>query len=293
MEDIQFERGDIWEDPKGGHRVGCLDATDPQDVARLMGREKANLAVQDPPYNQVDFKIRKISDYIEWSEKWVDNTIAVLSDDSNFYIWMGADQNDGFQPLPDFMIMMRDKPVDTRSFVTMRNQRGYGTQKNWMAVRQELLYYVKGNPRFEVQYTDIPKKTKGYYKKVNGKVTENIERSKSDCIRPGNVWYDIQQVFYKMHENVKPCKSQKPLASAERIIESSSSEDDLVIDFFSHSGTTLLQSEISNRRCYTMDMDPEYCRLTVKRLQWFRETGKRGWQNEDPNSVESFQSSLF
>ncbi len=50
-----------------------------------------------------------------------------------------------------------------------------------MAIRQELLYYTKGKPIFNVraEYTDIPKKTKGYYKKINGKITENFERSKS------------------------------------------------------------------------------------------------------------------
>jgi site-specific DNA-methyltransferase (adenine-specific) len=44
----------------------------------------------------------------------------------------------------------------------MRNQRGYGTQKNWMAIRQECLYYVKGEPNFTVQYTDIPKILRRY-----------------------------------------------------------------------------------------------------------------------------------
>ena len=46
------------------------------------------------------------------------------------------------------MVMMRELPFRPRSFVTMRNQRGYGTQKNWMAARQELLYYVKGKSAF-------------------------------------------------------------------------------------------------------------------------------------------------
>ena len=67
----------------------------------------------------------------------------------------------------------------------MRNQRGYGTLKNWMAVRQELLYYVKGSPVFnvEAEYTDIPKILRGYYKEVNGVVTENLARSKSGTMR--------------------------------------------------------------------------------------------------------------
>ncbi len=82
--------------------------------------------------------------------KWISNVLSILDKDASLYIWLGADQNDGFQPLPEFMIMMREfEELKTRSFITMRNQRGYGTQKNWMSVRQELLYYIKGNPHFQ------------------------------------------------------------------------------------------------------------------------------------------------
>lgn len=278
----KFEYGVIWHDPISGHRVGCLDASKKEDVKKLMQGEKAILAIQDPPYNvdiNDEFGNLPLDQYIKWSENWIDNTIEVLADDSSLYIWLGADIRNDLQPLPDFMIMMRRKPVKIRNFITMRNQRGYGTQKNWMAVRQELLYYIKGNPIFNVQaeYTDIPKKTRGYYKEVNGKITENFERSKSLTIRAGNVWYDIQQVFYLMHENIEGCFAQKPLKSAKRIIDASSKEGDLIIDFFGHSGSTLLQAEISKRKCYTMDINPTYCKIMVARLLHYRRTGETGW----------------
>jgi site-specific DNA-methyltransferase (adenine-specific) len=179
--------------------------------------------------------------------------------------------------------MMRDfRNLTSRSFITMRNQRGYGTQKNWMAVRQELLYYTKGNPTFTVQYTDIPKVLRGYYKEVNGQVTENLQRSKSENIRASNVWIDIQQVFYRMEENVSGCYAQKPLKAIERIVDASSSPKDIVIDFFSHSGTTLVVCEKSNRRCFTADIDPVYCEVTIRRLERFRAHGLTGWQNGHP-----------
>jgi len=277
-----FEYGVIWEDPISGHKIGCLDVSKKEDVEKLMQDKKAILAVQDPPYNvdiNDEFGNLPLDRYISWSEKWVDNTIDILDKNSSLYIWLGADIRDALQPLPDFMIMMRNKPVSIRNFITMRNQRGYGTQKNWMAIRQELLYYIKGEPIFNVQaeYTDIPKKTKGYYKEVNGKVTENFERSKSLTIRAGNVWHDIQQVFYLMHENIEGCFAQKPLKSAKRIIEASSSKGDIVIDFFGHSGSTLLQAELSKRKCYTMDIDPNYCKIMAARLLHFRRTGETGW----------------
>ncbi len=282
----RLKRGEIWVDPDGKHRVCCLDAANSDDIDLLMGDDKAVLAVHDPPYNLALFERRTVSEFIAWCVKWIANTERVLKDDSALYIWLGADQRDGFQPLPDFMMMMRDTSFNSRSFITMRNQRGYGTQKNWMAVRQELLYYTRGNPVFNIQaeYTDIPKILKGYYKEVSGEITENLQRSRSDTIRAGNVWVDVQQVFYRLEENVSGCYAQKPLKSLERIIQASSSEHNLVIDFFAHSGTTLLAAEILNRRCSTADIDPVFCELTIRRLEHYRSTGLTGWQNGNPFS---------
>jgi site-specific DNA-methyltransferase (adenine-specific) len=279
--------GQLWEDPQGQHRVGCLDAVDPAQMAQLMGEHRAALAIHDPPYNLVAFPRRSIDEFIAWCRSWVRLTVDSLKEDASFYIWLGADQNEGFQPLPDFMIMMRDFPeFEARSFLTMRNQRGYGTQKNWMAVRQELLYYIKGSPVFTTQYTDIPKILRGYYKQVNGQLTENLERGKSPTIRPGNVWVDIQQVFYRMEENVSGCYAQKPLKAIERILQASSQQGDLVIDFFAHSGSSLLACERLGRTCFTCDLDPLFCEITIRRLEQFRRTGKTGWQNGHPFEAE-------
>jgi len=279
----RLKPGDIWCDPQGEHRVGCLDATNEEDVARLHDGEPASLAIHDPPYNLVAFEERRLQEFIDWCEQWVRNSIAHLSKDASLYIWLGADQKNSFQPLPDFMVMMRAlKEVASRSFITMRNQRGYGTQKNWMAVRQELLYYTKGNPSFSVQYTDIPKILRGYYKEVGGQLTENGERGKSNNIRPGNVWVDIQQVFYRMQENVSGCYAQKPLKCIDRIINASSKKGDVVTDYFAHSGTTLVSAASLERRCFTMDIDPVFCEIAIRRLEHFRLTGHLGWQNSHP-----------
>jgi DNA modification methylase len=282
--------GEVWEDPINRHRVGVLDATKLDDVNHIMAGERTSLMINDPPYNVKvgnantrNLSKKSLRTYIDFSRKWVRNAITVMEDNAHFYVWMGTDYRDDFQPLPDFMIMMREfEQLKPRNLITMRNQRGYGTQKNWMWVRQELLYYVRGNPDFFVVYTDIPKVLKGYYKEVNGRLTENLERSKSDTIRPGNVWFDIQQVFYRMEENVPGCYAQKPIKAIERIIESSSREGDLVVDFFAHSGTTLIAGERLGRRVYIFDIDPIFAEITIRRLENYRETGKTGWQWRNP-----------
>jgi len=277
----RLKSGEVWEDESGRHVVACGDAADTVFIKSLFRGRSASLAVHDPPYNLVMFTRRSVSEFIEWCRRWVDNTHDILADDASLYVWLGADQKNHFQPLPQFMAMMAETEFASRSYITMRNQRGYGTQKNWMAVRQELLYYTKGSPAFQVQYTDIPKILRGYYKDVRGVRTENCERSHSAKIRPGNVWVDIQQVFYRMHENVNGCYGQKPLQAIERIVRASSRQNDTVADFFAHSGTTLLACEKTDRRCITVDIDPVFAEVTIRRLERYRETGETGWQAEN------------
>ncbi|QQS38150.1 MAG: site-specific DNA-methyltransferase [Ignavibacteriales bacterium] len=281
-------KGDTWIDTSKKHKVGCFNAEDTPAIRSFLKSKKATLAIQDPPYNFVAFQERNVDEFIKWSKLWIENTEKILDENCSLYIWLGADQNNHFQPLPEFMMMMSKSSFKSKSFITMRNQRGYGTQKNWMAIRQELLYYTKGNPVFNVnaEYTDIPKVLRGYYKTINGKSTENFERSKSENIRAGNVWVDVQQVFYRMEENVNGCYAQKPLKSIARIIEASSKENDIVVDLFAHSGTTLLACEQTGRKCYTIDADPVFCEIVIRRLEHFRKTGKTGWQNGNPFELE-------
>lgn len=282
----RLKPGEVWRDRHSGHRVGCLDATSRRQVRKLCGQKKSSLAIHDLPYNFIAFEQKKVNEFIRWCRRVVANTEKVLADDSNLYLWIGADQRAQFAPLPELILMMRETDFQSRSFITLRNQRGYGTQQNWMSVRQELLYYAKGHPNFSPQYTEIPKTVGGYYKKVAGQITENSERGRSDTLRAGNVWIDIQQVFYRMEENVNGCYAQKPLKAIKRIIEASSSPGDLVLDFFAHSGTTLLAAEMAGRTCLTMDIDPIFCEITIRRLEHFRQTGRTGWQNSNPFARE-------
>lgn len=284
--------GDVWTDPVRGHRVGCLDASDPESYQCLMQNENPVMAVNDPPYNfcignehSKLLSSEKLEEYIQFSRLWIKNLLSHLADHASFYLWTGADIKNGFQPLPDLMLLLRQFPeLVPRNFITMRNQRGYGTQKNWMWVRQELLYYVKGNPPFfpEAEYTDIPRILRGYYKDVGGETTETSERSRSEFIRAGNVWVDIQQVFYRLEENVPGCYAQKPLKSIERIIASGTRAGEGVVDLFSHSGTTLIAGEQLGRRVFTCDIEPVFAELTIRRLERLRATGKTGWQWKNP-----------
>lgn len=284
--------GGIWEDPVRGHRVGVLDATSAGDVDAILGPDRPALCVADPPYNVVvgarntaALGRQGTDDYDRFTDAWLDAVLPALARSASLYVFLGADMRNGFHPLPEFCMAMRQRDGwSARNWITLRNQRGYGTQKNWMWVRQELLYYVREAPAFnvEAEYTDIPKILRGYYKDVAGARTENTERGKAETIRAGNVWVDIQQVFYRLHENVPGCYAQKPLKAIERIVRSASQEGDVVLDPFAHSGTTLVAAERLGRRCITFDNDPVFAEIAIRRLERLRATGLTGWQCAHP-----------
>src|SRR6267143_6078375 len=95
----RLKHGEVWEDPSGRHRVGCLDASRSEDARKLLGGALAQLALHDPPYNLVAFEKRCVGQFVDWCSQWIANTDRGLAKDASLYIWIGADQNEGFQPL--------------------------------------------------------------------------------------------------------------------------------------------------------------------------------------------------
>jgi DNA modification methylase len=61
--------------------------------------------------------------------------------------------------------------------------------------------------------------------------------------------------------------TSKPVALVLKAINNSSDEGDIVWDGFGGSGTTLIACEISNRRCYMMELDPKYIKIIIDRWE--------------------------
>jgi len=65
----------------------------------------------------------------------------------------------------------------------------------------------------------------------------------------------------------------KPVAMIERAIKSSTPQGAIVAEPFLGSGTTLIAAEQLGRKCYGMEISPQYCDVIVKR--WENLTGKK------------------
>ena len=66
--------------------------------------------------------------------------------------------------------------------------------------------------------------------------------------------------------------TMKPVALCEKAIANSSKVDNIVLDPFGGSGSTLIACEKLGRRCYMMEIDEHYCDVIIKRYEDF--TGK-------------------
>src|SRR6266571_3238779 len=78
----RLQQGEVWEDPAGKHRIGCLDASQWKHVQRLAGDDLAEIALHDPPYNLVAFETRSVGEFVDWCRQWIANSDRVLANDA-------------------------------------------------------------------------------------------------------------------------------------------------------------------------------------------------------------------
>ena len=69
----------------------------------------------------------------------------------------------------------------------------------------------------------------------------------------------------ELNRRVHP--TQKPVELHARILEDFTKPDDVILDCFGGSGTTLIASEITGRKCLMMEISPEYCEIITRRYE--------------------------
>jgi DNA modification methylase len=87
---------------------------------------------------------------------------------------------------------------------------------------------------------------------------------------------DKSVLFYPRPNKSKLHPTTKPLGLVRRLVLNSTNIGDVVFDGLLGSGTTLLVCEQTKRRCFGIELDPEYCQTIIKR--WEKMTGKKAKQ---------------
>ena len=153
----------------------------------------------------------------------------------------------------------------------------YFTKSQWLLPTKE--QYMKlqalgqGHQAFQKDYEEIKKDyeeiKKDYYK------TRAYFNNTHDNMN--NVWH-FNRTTGKEREAAQGHATPKPVALCGRAIETSSREDEIVLDLFGGSGSTLIACEQLNRKCYMMELDPLYIDVILDR--WEKFTGEKAIKEE-------------
>lgn len=226
------QRGDIW--TVGRHRLMCGDATSADDVAALMGGKRANLLLTDPPYG-VSFKSSsgltiqndsiKDEDFYSFLKSVFSAAVDCLEKGAAAYIFHADTEGLNFR----------------RAFVDA----GFHLAGCCIWVKDSL---VLGRSDYQWQHEPV---LYGFLQ--NGKHSWYSDRKQT------TIWN-----FAKPKKNANHPTS-KPLDLLSYPIQNSSQENAIVLDTFGGSGSTLMACELTNRICYTMELDEKYASVILRR----------------------------
>ena len=265
--------GDIYQ--LGQHRLMCGDATKLRDVEILLAGESVDLVITDPPYNMgyegagntKDRKSKRImndklpeSEFREFLNKAYLSYINSMKDGASIYVFYKELGNGIF----------------------MQEMRAAG-----LTYKQELIWakdhFVLGGSKYQSMYEPCLMGCKGDRIAVwnggrkQGSVVESIDLMGEDEVRE-----TLKKILNEQDTDLLREKKQtvndlhptmKPVRLIARFIRNSSNKGDLVMDLFGGSGTTMIASEQTGRKCYMMELDPKYVDVIVKRWELF--TGEK------------------
>jgi site-specific DNA-methyltransferase (adenine-specific) len=212
-----------------------------------------DIVIADPPYNLgKDYgnnnDQKTFDEYIRFSQEWIREAHRVLKNSGTIYIFMGVRFISYLYP-----ILEKEYGFIFNSWITWHYTQGLGKTKGFSPRHDDILMFTKTkNYKFFLDDVRIPQK---YYRSINNMRGAN----------PGDVWA-FSHVHY-CNANRQPHPTQKPEALIERMVLASSEKNDLVLDPFSGSGTTLRVCQQLNRRCIGIELNPEYVALAKERLK--------------------------
>ena len=285
-EEPKSKPGEIYQ--LGNHRLMCGDSTNRKDVEALMDGEVADLVVTDPPYNvnygdKADMLNKYLNDngvrntnhiqndnmssvqFIEFLKAAFANMKEALKPGGAFYIFHAS------STLWEFEEALKANEIQTRQqLIWNKNSLVLGRQ-DYQWKHEPCLYGWKDGAghyfidrrtettTIEDTPPDLNKMTKEQMKKMLEEIfSEAIPKTVIDENRPNK---------NEEHPTMKPTKL------IARLVRNSSRKDELVLDLFGGSGSTLIACEQLGRKCYSMEFDPVFVDVIVNR--WENFTGQK------------------
>lgn len=228
-EEATCKKGQLWK--LGNHYLMCGDSTNKEDVEKLMQGNKADMVFTDPPYG-------------------VSMSRSVVSGKDNSIM------NDNLSD-KEFIDLL-EKAIKNIVAFSKNNSPLY----LWIGFRA---------------YSKAEEVVKKYYKINNCIVWEKpsiglggrgYRYQHELCIFSGNINdRSLSDVWKFGRDNQGLHPTMKPIDLVSYALKNSSEKNNLILDLFGGSGSTLIACEQLNRICYTMELDEKYCDVIIKRWE--------------------------
>ena len=242
IEEPITKTGDVW--ILGNHRLMCGDSTQKEDVMRLMNKQDADMLLTDPPYNvnyegatkdklKIENDNMNNDEFYHFLEQAFVNMFDSIKEGGSIYVFHADTEGLNFR----------------NAFINA----GFKLAECLVWVKNT---FVMGRQDYQWKHEPI------LYGWKEGTSHYFIESRKESTVLE----------FDKPSKNAEH-PTMKPIDLLVYLIKNSSKENDLILDLFGGSGSSLIAAEQTKRKCYVMELDPKYCDVIVRR--WENLTGQK------------------
>jgi DNA modification methylase len=243
LEKWQVKTGDLWQ--IGEHRLLCGDSTKREDVERVMGGELAKLVWTDPPYgvsygdkleeaNPMGYMVRQIEnddlppDQLEsFLRTALSNVAEYCADGAGIYVASPAGT-----PLPALIASFAGSGFDYHWGLVWLKDQIVLSRADYHFKHENILYGWK--PGAAHYFT--------------------ADRTQSSVFE------------YPRPKSSEEHPTMKPIALIQHMLCNSSQSNDIVMDVFGGSGSTMLACENTKRQCRMIELAPKYCSVILERM---------------------------
>ena len=273
--------GDIW--VCGPHRIACGDCSDMVVINALMQGESADLCVTDPPYNVAyestlagSIKNDDMSDaeFRKMLRGWYDSMFAVMKPGAPIYVAHADKEAHSFRAAFD------DAGFKFSSMVIWRKSSLVLGRSDYQSIHEPIIYGWKpgsahrwygGRKRVTVvEYGEtgpVRQLEDGRWAITVGDNVLIVDGQATLQEVPGSVIYHEKPSRSELHPTTKP------VGLWEKLMRPSSRPGDIVIDWFSGSGTTMIAADRMGLVARVCELDPKFVDVAVRR--WEHLTGRR------------------
>jgi site-specific DNA-methyltransferase (adenine-specific) len=237
-----------------------------------------DLVFADPPYN-IGKNFNGHKDkwateeyYLNWCYQWIDMCINKLKSNGSMYIMTST------QFMPYFDIFIRKRMTILSRLIWYYDSSGVQAKSYYGSMYEPILFCVKNPDNYIFNAQDILVEAKTGAKRKLIDYRKNPPQVYNSEKVPGNVW-EFARVRYRMDE-YENHPTQKPIALLERIIKASTNVGDTVLDPFSGTFTTSFVAKQLGRKSIGIELQEEYVKIGLRRLQLAEEYKGKKLQKE-------------